>query len=502
MSDALAGLDATAQAALVRDGDASPAELVAAAITRIERVDPALNAVIVTRFEEALDEARGTLPDGPFRGVPYLLKDLGPGGQMRGLAHHRGNVALRAAGFTYAGPDSHIVRRLRGAGFVIVGKTNTPELGFSVTTEPVAYGPSHNPWDASRTPAGSSGGSAAAVAAGLVPAAGASDGGGSIRMPAAACGLVGLKVSRGRVSAGPSAAGNGRSVEHCVTRTVRDCAAILDVLAGYETGDPIVAPGPPVSFRDAASTPPPRSRVAVDTTSPLGLPVDHEIVTAVDAVARTLEELGHRVAPGRVDGLRDPEIGLGAIFPVHAAATAAAVDAVARDLGRPVTEEDVEPATWVHAEQGRGYTGVEIVAAQDRIVAWTRRVGAFFETHDLLVTPTLGMLPPPLGRLRSASPAGNGPRARESGGETGEVPGEVPGEAEVMLLQAQFSGFCPAWNWTGFPAITLPLGHSTSGLPIGVQLVAAYGREHLLLQAAAQLEQAMPWADHRPPIHA
>ncbi len=262
-----------------------------------------------------------------------------------------------------------------------------------------------------------------------------------------------------------------------MTRTVRDCAAILDVLAGAETGDPVVAPAPPSSFRSAVSTPPPRLRVAVDSTSPLDLPVDDEIVGAVDAVARALDELGHRVSPDRVDALRDAEVGLGAIYPVHAASTAAAVDAVARDLGRPASPADFEPSTWIHAEEGRTCTGVEVLTARDRIVAWSRRVGSFFETADVLVTPTLGMLPPPLGQL-------------------------LPGDAEVTLLQAQFSGFCPAWNWTGFPAITLPLAQSAGGLPIGVQLVAAYGREHLLLQVAAQLEQAMPWIDRRPPIHA
>jgi amidase len=409
--------------------------------------------------------------------VPLLLKDLGPGGQLHGSASHRGNRALKDAGHVHRGIDSHIVRRWRDAGFVIVGKTNTPELGLMPTTEPEAHGSTCNPWDPTRSPGGSSGGSAAAVAAGLVPVAGASDGGGSIRIPASACGLVGLKVSRGRVSAGPYAAGDGRSVEHCVARTVRDVAGVLDVLAGAEPGDPVVAPAPRAPFGSSRVADPGRLRVAISTDSALGTTVDPEVVAATEAAGRALEDLGHVLAVDAPAALGETEVGLGGIMVLHAASTAAAVDKIAADLGREVGPDDFEARTWEHAQLGRAFTGVQVVAAQELVVAWTRRVAAFFAEHDLLVTPTLGTVPPPLGWL-----AGNAP--------------------DVALRMVEFAPFCAAWNWTGQPAISLPLGTSSEGLPIGVQLVAAYGREDLLLQVASQLEEACPWRDRIPPLHA
>ena len=470
-------MDATAQAELVRAGEVTPFELVEAAIDSVERLDPELNAVIHRRFEIARDEAIA-LPDGPFRGVPYLLKDLGAGGHLDGAPFHRGNRALRDAGFVFKGGDSSIVRRVREAGFVIVGKTNTPELGFAVTTEPEAYGPTHNPWDAARTSAGSSGGSAAAVAAGLVPAAGASDGGGSIRMPASACGLVGLKTSRGRVSVGPHSGeqGAGRAVDGCLTRTVRDSAAILDVLAGPEGGDPVVAPPPSRPFSDEVGSPPGRLRVGFRTDGLLG-PVHAECAAAVEGAARLLESLGHQVEVGWPEALDDVTAGFEGIMPVHAANHAASIDAVARDLGRDVTAADFEARTWMESESGRAISGPTVLKALEVVIDWSRRISRWWSDHDLYVTPTLGTPPPPLGHLSWDAP-------------------------DALMRAAEFSPFCAVWNWTGQPAISLPLGQSATGLPIGVMLVAAYGREDLLLRVAAQVEEAQPWTERRPAIHA
>jgi len=476
--DDVALLDATAQAELVRRGDVSTVELVESAIARIEQLDGLLNAVIHTRFDEARAEVATARSGAPFCGVPYLVKDLGAGGRLDGSPYHRGNRALRDAGYVFRGGDSSVVRRVRDAGFVIVGKTNTPELGFSVTTEPAATGPTHNPWDPTRTPAGSSGGSAAAVAAGLVPVAGASDGGGSIRMPASACGLVGLKVSRGRVSSGPHAGtpAGGNSVEHCVTTSVRDTAAMLDVLTGAEPGDPIVAPGAPAPFLAQASTPPGPQRVGIRTHGLLG-PVHADCSAAVEQVGRLLEALGHRVEGGWPEAIDDVTAGFEGIMPAHAAGTAVSVAGVARDLGRAVTAADFEHRTWEEAESGRAVGAVQLLDALELIVRWSRRVAAWWADHDLLLTPTLGTPPPPLGHLGWDNP-------------------------DAMSHSVEFSPFCAVWNWTGQPAISLPLAVSSDGLPVGVMLVAAYGREDLLLRVAAQLEAAQPWSGRRPPIHA
>jgi amidase len=450
--DEFARLDATAQAGLVQRGDVTPVELVDAAIGRIEALDGLLNAVIHTRFDEARAEVTASRPGAPFRGVPYLVKDLGASGRVDGSPYYRGNRALRDAGYIFRGGDSSVVRRVRDAGFVIVGKTNTPELGFSVTTEPSATGPTHNPWDPTRTPAGSSGGSAAAVAAGFVPVAGASDGGGSIRMPASACGLVGLKVSRGRVSAGPHAGtpAGGNSVEHCVTTSVRDTAAMLDVLAGPEPGDPIVAPGAPGSFLAETSSPPGPQRVGIRTHGLLGA-VHADCSSATEDVGRLLASLGHHVEDGWPEAIDDVTAGFEGIMPAHAAGTASSVAGVARDLGRAVTAADFEDRTWEEAESGRAVDAVQLLDALELIVRWSRRVAGWWADHDLLLTPTLGTPPPALGHLGWDNP-------------------------DAMAHTIEFSPFCAVWNWTGQPAISLPLGVSSDGLPVGVRLVAAYGR--------------------------
>src|SRR5437867_1309720 len=296
MSDELALLDATAQAELVRQRKASPRELVDAAIARIERVNPALNAVITPLFEKARAAAdRADVPDGPFRGVPFLLKDLVC--HSAGDPYHAGMGLLRELRWTEPA-DTHLAARFRVAGFTFLGKTNTPELGPVPTTEPVAYGPTRNPWDTARSPGGSSGGSAAAVASGMVPVAHANDGGGSVRIPASECGLVGLKPSRGRPPPGPHMGHMwaGLAIEHAVTRSVRDTAALLDAVSGYVPGDPYTAPPPARPFRDEVGADPGQLRIGLRLKSPAGrFAVHAECVAAAQSAARPLESLGHRV---------------------------------------------------------------------------------------------------------------------------------------------------------------------------------------------------------------
>jgi amidase len=481
MGDELSALDATGQAALLRAGDVSAAELVDAAIERIERVDPEVNAVIIRRFDAARREAAAG-PNGPFAGVPMLVKDLGAGGRLDGVPFHQGTRFLKEMAWVHRDGDSFVVQRLRGAGFVIAGKTNVPELGFSCTTEPRSYGPTRNPWDVRRSPAGSSGGAAAAVAAGLVPAAHGSDGGGSIRMPAAACGVVGLKVSHGRISIGPHAGeGNGHSEEGCLTRSVRDTAAILDVLAGAAPGDPVVAPPPARSYREEVGAPPGRLRVGVRTTSPLdGKPVDPDCVTATERAAATLEGLGHTVDVGHPPAMDDHAVGT-AIITVHAVGRAAQLDGLERMIGRPLTADDIEARLWDQVQLGRSVSGPRYLDAREDVTRWIRAMASWWATgRDLLVTPTVGTPAPELGVLNWS----------ENSSE------------ESALASITFNPFAPAFNHTGQPAISLPLGESATGLPIGVQLVAAYGREDLLIRVAAQLEDAMPWHDRRPAVHA
>jgi amidase len=478
MGDDFADLDATGQAELVRNGDASPRELVEAAIARVEALDPTLNSVITERFDAALGEADAGARDGPFRGVPFVLKDLAC--PMAGEPSYDGMRAAKDAGLV-ATVDSNLTRRYRDAGFVVIGHTNTPELGLTATTEPEAFGATRNPWAPAHTAGGSSGGSAAAVAAGLVPVAHASDGGGSIRIPASCCGLVGLKTSRGRVSIGPSYGELNRflSVQFAVTRSVRDAAALLDVAAGAEPGDPVVAPPPlrPYAQEPGESLRP--LRIGVRTTRPGTQEHAHEdCVAAVDAAARALEQLGHHVEEGSPEALDDPTRmeSFGAIWSANAAF---AVDRWGKVLGRELGEDDLEPITWFLVSHGRDVTAVEFMTAVDVMQSITRRIARWWDDFDLLVTPTLGEPPPPLGVLADRDDP-------------------MAGFARV----GPFTAFTPFANQTGQPALSLPLHQNEEQLPIGVHVVAAYGREDLLLRVASQLEDALPWRDRRPTIHA
>ena len=474
-------LDACALAELVRDGTASAAELVDDAIDRIEKLNPELNAVIRTRFDEARREAAGAIPDGPLRGVPIVLKDLLCA--TAGEEIHEGVRALKRARYV-AEEDQELVRRFRAAGLVVVGRTNTPELGILPTTEPAAYGPSRNPWDTARSTGGSSGGSAAAVASGMVPLGHANDGGGSIRIPASECGLVGLKPSRARVPLGPEWGDvmGGLVCELAVTRSVRDTAAVLDAVAGPAPGDPYAAPPQERPYADEVGADPGRLRVGMQTAAFGGTVATHpDCVAATEAAAGLLESLGHVVEPSHLSALDAPEF-VQAFLLVWSAGTAYDVDHHwPAKLGRPLTEDDVEPLTWALADAGRSASAAEFLDARQKLQRISRQVAQWYEGgFDLLLTPTIAEPPPLLGQFDS--PADN--------------------PLHGLFRAAEVVPFTPAFNVTGQPAISLPLYANGGGLPIGVQLVARYGREDVLIRVAAQLEEATPWARRLPPVGA
>ncbi len=477
MSDPFATLDATAQAELVRRGEVTVLDLVDAAIARIERLNPRLNAVITPLFEKARAAAMAPhLPAGPFRGVPTLLKDLGA--QSAGDPYHAGMRFLREAGWK-APLDSYLTAKLRAAGFIILGKTNTPELGLQPTTEPVAYGATRNPWDLDRSPGGSSGGAAAAVAVGMVPAAHATDGGGSIRIPASHCGLVGLKPTRGRVSLGPDVGERwaGCAVENSVTRTVRDAAAWLDVLAGPMPGDPYSAPVPTRPFAAEVGADPGRLRIGFTKRAPVGLEVHRDCQAAVEEAARLLESLGHVVEESYPEALGDVEAA-GIFGMIVACSAARAIEVWQEKTGGSIGSDSVEPMTWGLVELGRRFSARDYLGSVERLHAHSRRIASWWSSgFDLLLTPTAAQPPPRLGEL---GPQPENPLAG-------------------WIRSVPFATFTSAYNVTGQPAISLPLYWGKSGLPIGIQLVGAYGREDLLIRVAAQLERARPWRERRPP---
>jgi amidase len=469
--------DATALAQLVRSGEVAPRELVEAAIERVEALNGELNAVIHPLFEKALE----TDPvDGPFRGVPTVIKDLVC--TTAGDPHHEGMRFLRDLGWR-ADQDSWLARRFREAGFVFVGRTSTPELGILPTTEPEAYGPCHNPWDPSRSPGGSSGGSAAAVAAGMVPIAHASDGGGSIRIPASACGLVGLKPSRGRVSMAPLGDfASGLATELVVSRSVRDAAAVLEWVADPPPGEPYVAPPRERAYTEEVGADPGRLRIGLMSQAPGGeIEVHADCVYAVEEAGRLLESLGHTVESSYPAALDDQEY-VPAFLIRWTSGAAAVLDFWSMRTGKPIGPDDVEPLTWALAEQGRTHSGPDYLGAVGYAQLVTRAVADWWAGgFDLLLTPTLALPPAEIGWM------GTG---RE---ENAMLP---------IVRATPYAIFTAGFNASGQPAISLPLHWSDEGLPIGVQLVAAYGREDLLLRIASQLEEARPWAERRPPVFA
>ena len=463
--------DALGLAALVRDREVSPTELLDEALARVEARNPELNAVIRLIEGRARAAIEAGLPDGPFRGVPFLLKDLRAG--YGGVPTQAGSRFMHD---NVPGADSELVKRYKDAGLVIFGKTNTSEFGGAPTTEPREFGPTRNPWDTERSAGGSSGGSATAVAAGMVPAAHGGDGGGSVRIPAGCCGLVGLKPTRGRNPAGPEGEGwNGLSAEHVITRSVRDSAAFLDATAGPALGDPYAVPPPARPFLDEVGVEPGRLRVAVQRAPASGAPVHSDCVAAVDAAAEMLSDLGHEVVEGApsYDGPAT-----GAAFRLLVAANVqSVVDEHAERVGREQGPDDLERVIGILGEEGHQADATQALRAIRTMHRTGRQVAPFFEEHDVLLTPTVATPPPPLGLIDTMSE-------------------DVDAYLETVF---GFIPFTALANIVGSPAIALPLHWNVDGLPISVHFMAGYARDDLLFRLAGQLEQARPWFDRRPP---
>ncbi len=486
MPDELACLDAVAQAELVRSGTCTPLELVEAAIERIGRVNPIVNAVITARYDRARAEALALTDrrgedaerrDAPLLGVPFLVKDAVC--QTAGDPYHVGMRALRDRHYV-APRDSYLATNFRDAGLVILGRTNLPELAMGPTTEPLAYGATHNPWDLDHTPGGSSGGSAAAVAAGLVPAAHGNDMGGSIRIPASFCGLVALKPSRARTSLGPQLGELWGPVtnESVLTRTVRDTAALLDAAARPWPGDPYTAPPPNRPYAREVGSDPGRLRIGVCAVLP-DTPVDPQCAAATEVAARLLEEAGHSVEDAFPHALEEPVMAEVSSV-VWGTGVRRDVERLGEALGQPIDPDELEPSNRALIQAVAGVTATEYLAGLEKMYAWARRVCAWWaEGFDLLLTPTTTQPPPRLGVM---------------------APDADPDRLTAMI--GALTRFVAPFNATGQPAISLPVHWTPGGLPVGIQVVAAYGREDLLIRVASQIESARPWATRRPPVHA
>ena len=477
-----AALDATAQAELVHSGRATPVELVQAAIDAAETLNPALNAIIHPRYERALAEAAAVDTSLPFAGVPLVVKDLD--GTLAGEPYHAGTRHLKEHGYV-ADVTSLSFERLQAAGFVIIGKTNTPEFGLVPTTEPLAYGPSSNPWNPAHSTGGYSGGSAAAVASGMVPVGHAGDGGGSIRIPASECGLVGLKPTRARVPLGPveTEAWGGLVARLVVTRSMRDTAAVLDVMSGPALGDPYGVAAPSRPFLAEIGANPGRLRIGVSVASGDGTAVDPEVVAAVRRTGELLASLGHEVVDAAPSQLGDDSFFnelSGHFLTAYPVWVAQSVDDLGVRTGVPATADTVEPLTWSLAETGRLIDGVSFANAVDGLRSLSSTLQQWWADYDLLITATIPELPPVLGQFGA------------------EPDNPLAGVFRATPIVANTMPF----NITGQPAISLPIGESASGLPIGVQLVAGVGREDQLISVGAQLEVVAPWADRRPAVWA
>lgn len=498
--------DGLGLAELVRRKEISPRELVEEAIARVEAVNPRLNAVIHTMYDHARGLADSDLPDGPFVGVPFLLKDL--------LSHYAGHpmrFGSRAMSDYVSDQTSALVSRFMATGVIPFGKSNTPELGLEPFTEPEIFGPTHNPWDPARSPSGSSGGSAAAVAARIVPMASGGDGGGSIRTPSSACGVFGLKPSRGRNPCGLDKLlrWQGAVAEHVITRSVRDSAAMLDATCGFRADGPASlptsldaalysAPSPERPFVDQVTTEPGTLRVAYTTQSLLGSHVDRECVAGVEATAALLEELGHQVTRA-APHLDRKAFAQAFIVMVCTEAAADIAEWTALRGGRPVKDDEIELGTRTMRLLGSSFSGMEFNLACRQLARISERVQSFFTRYDVLLTPTLGKPPPLIGAhkptsvetvvLRGITAMRAGPVIKRGG------------LVEQLASRTfDFLAYTPLFNVTGQPAMSMPLHWTETGLPVGMHFVARHGDEATLFRLAGQIERARPWVDRKPPL--
>lgn len=473
--DPFTSLDAIAQAELVRKKEVKPIELIEAAIGRVERLNPKVNAVITPMYEQARSAATHKLPRGPFTGVPFLLKDL--------VAYYAGVRMREGSAFLddfVPEHDSELVKRLKRAGLIIIGKTNTPEFGLGVTTEPSLFGPTRNPWDLNRTTGGSSGGSAAAVASGMVPMAHGNDGGGSIRIPSSCCGLFGLKPTRGRNPLGPEYGDiiSGLVVEHAITRSVRDSAALLDATSGPSLGDPYWAPPPTRPFLKEVGADPGRLRIAFATKPITGGPVHADCVSAVLDAAKLCADLGHEVveASPSVSG----ELYTLALGTLWTSGCTWTIDRWARILNREPTMDQFEPPTAILYEIGKQHSASAYLQALENAQSIARDIAKFLTKYDVWLTPTVNEPPAPLGYF---APVPENP-------------------LQGWFRSGDFSAFTTICNLTGQPAMSMPLFWNTEDLPIGTHFIARFGDEATLFRLAAQLEEARPWAGRRPAVSA
>jgi amidase len=470
-----ANYDGIGLAELIRQKQVSAGEVARLALEGYHQVNPSINAVIEV-YDDRVKNAEGLLlPQAPFCGVPFFLKDSGAAeaGKLQ-------EMGSRLAKGHVAAADAYLTTRFKEAGAIILGRTTTPERGYAATTESVLTGATRNPWDRNRIAGGSSGGSAAAVAAGIVPVAHASDGGGSIRIPAACCGVVGLKPSRGRVSCGPDAEEQlfGLVQEFVVSRSVRDTAAMLDAASRPAPGDPYVIIQPRQPYIEQVGAPAGKLRIAYTPESWVGIDVNPEIAAGLNSIARMCEDMGHIVEAGRPQFDLEPY--LNALGVLWNSSLGYACDLLAQKMGRPVDAQHLEPVTLKVYENSRKISAADVIGARAALNVTRRKVGAFFEKYDLLLTPATAQLPVDLGTIHQ--------------------------NQDITLEDwywgtAQFNAFTSLFNATGLPAISLPLCQSAAGLPVGIQFAAGFGKEDLLIRIAGAFEKALPWIDRRPPVH-
>ena len=476
--------DATKIAELIKSGELSKKEVAKEAIERIEKINPKINAVITKTYDYA-NKANQQVTDKPLDGVPILLKDILQ--SLKGVRYTMGSKAMKNY---IAGEDSDYVKRIKQTGAIILGKTNVPEFGLMGTTEPKAFGPTKNPWNLKHSSGGSSGGSAAAVASGMVPIACGNDGGGSIRIPSSCCGLVGLKPSRGRTPTGPvfGDVWMGLVAEHVITKSVRDSALLLDLTQGETVGAPYIIKPPAKPYIEEIKTPPEKLMIAFNLDSPLGDKINSEVRQTVEKTAKLLSDLGHIVVEDKPK-LDYMQLAKSYVL-LMCSETALDIEIASKLRGKEITKSEVEISTWILARLGKKIPAYEISKAKFVFDNASRVMGQFHSKYDIYLTPTLADLPAKLGKLTPSALENFLMNLLSSIGAEGIIhkAGILDQIAYKQLSKLPFTQLA---NQTGQPAISLPMGFATNGLPVGVQLMAAFGREDLLLKLSAQIEEAV-----------